>query len=115
MIYCLTCEKYPRNSYVTPQSNGLSNNLFKVRLITYTTPSPLPTSGADVVGLSDSVKFAVGSKLYVISGEHGFETYIHDSTQFVLWRSNGSDVTPSVDNTSDIVDVGEVDYMILTA
>ena len=100
---------------MTPQNNGLSNNLFKVRLITYTTPSPLPTSGADVVGLSDSVRFSVGSKLYVISGEHGFETYIHDSTQFVLWRSNGSDITPSDDNTSDIVDVGEVDYMILTA
>ena len=115
MIYCLTCEKYPRDSYVTPQNNEFSNNLFRVRLITYTTPSPLPSSGADVIGLSDSVRFSIGSKLYVVSGEHGFETYIHDSTQFVLWRSSGSDVTPSADSTSDITDVGEVDYMILTA
>lgn len=114
MIYCLSCEKYPRDSYLTPQYSEFPINVFKVRLISSTTPSPLPSSGADVVGLADSTKFAVGSKLYVINGENGSEIYIYDSTQFVLWSSKGEKPTPSGDATSDIVGIGEVDYMILT-
>lgn len=76
----------------------------------------MPSSGSDVVGLADSTKFAVGSKLYVINGENGSEIYVYDSTQFVLWSSKGDKTTPtpSGDATSDIVGVGEVDYMILT-
>ena len=99
-----------------PQYNELPINVFKVRLFSSTTPSALPSSGADVVGLAGSTKFAVGSKLYVTNGETGSEIYIYDSTQFVLWSSKGDKTTPtpSEDATSDIVGVGEVDYMILT-
>lgn len=114
MIYCLTCEKYPRDTKLIPQYSEFPIDVFKVRLISSTTPSPLPSSGADVVGLADSTKFAVGSRLYVTNGENGSEIYIYDSTQFVLWSSKGEKPTPSGDATSDIVGVGEVDYMILT-
>ena len=109
MIYCLSCDKYPRDSQQP------SVNVYRVRLFSSTTPSPLPSSGADVIGLADSTQFSVGSKLYVSNGDNGTEIYVYDSTQFVLWCTNAVEPTPSEDNTSDIVDVGEVDYMILTA
>ena len=114
MVYCLSCEKYPRDSYLIPQYSDFPIDVFKVRLISSTKPSPLPTSGADVVGLADTTKFSVGSKLYVTNGEDGSEIYVYDSQKFVLWSSKWHKPIPGGDNTSDIVGVGEVDYMILT-
>lgn len=114
MIYCLSCEKYPRDSHLIPQYSDFPIDVFKVRLISSVKPSPLPSSGADVVGLADSTRFSVGSKLYVTNGENGSEIYTYDSTQFVLWTSKGHKPTPGGDATSNIVGVGEVDYMILT-
>ncbi len=114
MVYCLSCEKYPRDSHLIPQYSDFPIDVFKVRLISSVKPSPLPSSGADVVGLADSTRFSVGSKLYVTNGENGSEIYVYDSTQFVLWTSKGHKPTPGGDATSNIVGVGEVDYMILT-
>lgn len=114
MVYCLSCEKYPRDSHLIPQYSDFPIDVFKVRLISSVKPSPLPSSGADVVGLADSARFSVGSKLYVTNGENGSEIYVYDSTQFVLWTSKGHKPTPGGDATSNIVGVGEVDYMFLT-
>lgn len=114
MVYCLTCEKYPRDSHVIPQYSEFPIDAFKVRLISSTKPSPLPSSGADVAGLADSAKFSAGSKLYVINGENGSEIYVYESNQFVLWTSKKHKPTPGDDKTSNVVGVGEVDYMILT-
>ena len=114
MVHCLSCEKYPRDSHLIPQYSDFPIDVFKVRLISSVKPSPLPSSGADVVGLADSTRFSVGSKLYVTNGENGSEIYVYDSTQFVLWTSKGHKPTPGGDATSNIVGVGEVDYMILT-
>ena len=114
MVYCLSCEKYPRDSHLIPQYSDFPIDVFKVRLISSVKPSPLPSSGADVVGLADSTRFSVGSKLYVTNGENGSEIYVYDSTQFVLWTSKRHKPTPGGDATSNIVGVGEVDYMILT-
>lgn len=114
MVYCLSCEKYPRDSHLIPQYSDFPIDVFKVRLISSVKPSPLPSSGADVVGLADSTRFSVGSKLYVTNGENGSEIYVYDSTQFVLWTSKKHKPTPGGDATSNIVGVGEVDYMILT-
>lgn len=114
MVYCLSCEKYHRDSHIEPQHSESANNVFKVRLISSVTPTFLPTSGADVIGLADNTKFSVGSKLYITNGESGSEIYIYDSNRFVLWSSKKCNSTSGESRTSNIVGIGEVDYMILT-
>ena len=111
MVYCLSCEKYPRDTQLIPEYSEFPIDVFKVRLISSVRPNPLPSSGVDVVGLADVTKFSVGSKLYVTNGENGSEIFVYDSNEFVLWTS--SKWKPSPGKTSDIVDIGEVDYMIL--
>lgn len=115
MIHCLSCEKYPTDTKVIPYNSDFPIDTFKVRLLSSFLPEPLPTSGADVVELADKTKFAVGSLLYVVNGSQGSEIYVFDSEQFVLWSATSYAPTPEGDQASDIVDIGEVDYMILTA
>ncbi len=113
MIYCISCEKYPREKDNTQGGGVFSSNTYKVRLISSYTPSPMPTSGIDVMFLSDNTIFAIGSRLY-INGSNGCETYIYNGEEFVLWYEEYTE-TPDDDNTSDLVGIGEVDYMILTS
>lgn len=113
MIYCLSCEKYPREKNITPSDSIFPADVYKVRLLSQNLPNPFPTTGADVDGLADNTVFSVGSKLYVINGTNGSEIYIYDSGQFVLYASIGHTTTPSDDKQSDIVGVGQVGYMLL--
>jgi hypothetical protein len=115
MVHCLSCERYPKDLRVIPYGSEFPLELYKVRLLSSFLPDPMPTSGADVEGLADNTQFAVGSLLYVVNGSQGSEIYVFDSEQFVLWSTASSYPTPEGDQSSDVVDVGEVDYMILTA
>ena len=85
MIYCLSCEKYPKDSKVIPFGSTFPINTFKVKLLSNALPSPLPTSGADVTGLADNTKFAVGSILYVTNGGSDSEEYVFTGEEFELW------------------------------
>lgn len=87
MIYCLSCEKYPKDSKVIPFGSTFPINTFKVKLLSNTLPSPLPTSGADVEGLADNADFSVGSLLYVVDGSDGSEVYVFVDGGFELWDS----------------------------
>ena len=113
MVYCLSCEKYPRDEKVIPSGSIFPTNVYKVRLISQNLPNPLPASGADVFGLADSTLFSVGSKLYVINGTNGSEIYIYDSEKFVLWSIVGGDPIPGDDKTSDVVSIGQVGFMLI--
>lgn len=115
MVHCLSCEKYPTDTKVIPYGSDFPIDTFKVRLLSSFLPEPMPTSGADVEELADKTKFAVGSILYVVNGSKGSEVYVFTNDGFELWSSGSSYPTPEGDQSSDVVDVGEVDYMILTA
>lgn len=113
MVYCLSCEKYPRDKKVIPSGSIFPTNVYKVRLISQNLPNPLPASGADVFGLADSTLFSVGSILYVVNGTNGGEIYVYDSEQFVLWASIEHGYTPTGGKWSDVVGIGQVGYMVL--
>lgn len=86
MIYCLSCEKYPRDTKVIPYGSSFPINTFKVRLLSESVPNPMPTSGADVEGLADSTMFAVGSILYVRDDGNGVsKEYVYGDNGFQLW------------------------------
>ena len=87
MIYCLSCEKYPKDSKVIPFGSTFPINTFKVKLLSNALPSQLPTSGVDVEGLADNANFSVGSLLYVVDGNDGSEVYVFVDGGFELWDS----------------------------
>lgn len=91
MIYCLSCEKYPRDIKVIPYGSNFPIDTFKVRLLSDTTPTPLPKTGADVENLADTAKFAVGSLLFVRNGSSNkATTYVFVDGEFKLWtEANG--------------------------
>lgn len=87
MIYCLSCEKYPQDTKVIPFGSTFPIDTFRVKLLSNTLPSIMPTSGTDVEGLADDTKFSVGSLLYVIDGSDGSEVYVFVDGKFELWDS----------------------------
>lgn len=115
MVHCLSCERYPKDLKVIPYGSEFPLELYKVRLLSSFLPEPMPTSGADVEGLANNTQFSVGSLLYVVNGSKGSEVYVFTNDGFELWSSGASYPAPEGDQSSDVVDVGEVDYMILTA
>jgi hypothetical protein len=70
-------------------------------------------TGNEVEELPNDCRFAVGSKLYVVNGNDGSEVYIWNSERFVLFTAKDYSPTPD-EPESDIVNIGRVDYMILT-
>lgn len=90
MIYCLSCEKYPTDVKVIPYGSSFPVDTFKVKLLTDTVPQTMPEDGSDVEGLADGTKFAVGSLLFVTTGENNSETYVYvdSDTGFQKWDSN---------------------------
>ena len=87
MVYCLSCERYPKDAKAIPNGSNFTTNTFRVRLLSNTLPSVMPTSGADVEGLANDAKFSVGSLLYVVSGNDGSEVYVFVDNGFELWDS----------------------------
>ena len=87
MIYCLSCEKYPKDSKVIPFGSNFPANTFKVKLLSNTLPSVMPTSGADVESLADNAQFSVESLLYIVDGSNGSEVYVFIDGGFELWDS----------------------------
>lgn len=85
MILCLSCDKYPKDTKVIPYNSNFPIDRFKVNLLADYRPDPLPTSGADVTGLADKTKFAVGSILYVTNGGSDSEEYVFTGEEFELW------------------------------
>ena len=112
MIHCLSCYKYPYDTKVIPYGSNFPSNVFKVYLISKNLPSSLVLTGNDVEELPNDCKFAIGSKLYVVNGNDGSESYTWDSEKFVLFTVK--DYSPIPDEPeSDIVNIGRVDYMTL--
>ena len=62
---------------VEPMSVSADGNTVTVQatIVSNDTPSPLPTTGADVVGMSDNQVFAPFSLLYVV-GDADVKVYI---------------------------------------
>ena len=87
MIYCLSCEKYPKDTKVIPFGSSFPINTFRVKLLSNDLPSTLPTSGADVQNLANDAMFSVGSILYVVNGNDGSEVYVFVDGGFELWDS----------------------------
>ena len=87
MVYCLSCERYPKDAKAIPNGSNFTTNTFRVRLLSNTLPSVMPTSGADVEGLADNANFSVGSILYVVDGSDGSEVYVFVDGGFELWDS----------------------------
>ena len=87
MIYCISCEKYPKDEGVIPYGSAFPINTIRVKLISKTKPSDLNLTGADVENLADSAEFSVGSLLYIVEGEDGSETYVYIDGSFELWDS----------------------------
>lgn len=87
MIYCLSCEKYPTDEKVIPYGSTFPIDTFTVRLLANEVPQTMPTSGADVEGLDDGAKFAVGSQLYVTNNGEDSKVYIFIDGAFQLWDS----------------------------
>lgn len=87
MIYCLSCEKYPKDTKVIPFGSNFPINTFRVKLLSNDLPSTLPTSGADVQNLANDAMFSVGSILYVVNGNDGSEVYVFVDGGFELWDS----------------------------
>lgn len=87
MIYCLSCERYPKDVKAIPLGSNFPANTFRVRLLSDTLPSPMPTNGSEVEGLADDANFSVGSILYVINGNDGSEVYVFIDDGFELWDS----------------------------
>lgn len=87
MIYCLSCEKYPKDTKVIPFGSSFPINTFRVKLLSNDMPSKLPTSGADVQNLANNAGFSVGSILYVVNGNDGSEVYVFVDGGFELWDS----------------------------
>lgn len=113
MIHCLSCCKYPYDTNVIPYGSHFPIDTFKVYLISKNLPNSMVITGNDVDELPNNCRFAVGSKLYVVNGNDGSEVYTWDSEKFVLFTVN--DYSPTHDEPeSDIVNIGRVDYMILT-
>lgn len=108
MVFCISCEKYPRDTVV--QQPPFAQNEYRVRLFSATRPNPLPTTGADVFQLADSTTFALGSILYIAMGDGGSEIFIYEADGFVK-RSTHRESRKS---KHAIVGVGEVDYAVLT-
>lgn len=106
MIRCLSCRS---NSYLLAQDI----KKFRVSLISSELPDPLPTSGTDVEELPNNLQFALGSRLYIVNGSNGSEVYIYESDGFVLYIPKSTTPTEG-DDSSPIVNIGLVDYMILT-
>lgn len=113
MIHCLSCYKYPYDTKVIPYGSNFPNDTFKVYLISKNLPNSMAITSDDIEELPSNCKFAIGSKLYVINGNDGSEVYIWDSKKFVLFNVNEYSPTPD-EPESDIVNIGRVDYMILT-
>ena len=113
MIHCLSCYKYPYDTKVIPFGSNFPSNVCKVNLISKNLPNSMVITGNDVEELSDDCRFAVGSKLYVVNGNDGSEVYTWNSERFVLFTVNDYSPTPD-EPESDIVNIGRVDYMILT-
>ena len=113
MINCISCKRYPTDQKVIPYGSTFPIDEFLVELITYDTPSTLPTNGSAVEELPNNCKFAVGSKLYVVNGTNGSEVYIYGTNGFAIQKK----IIPSsdADETSDVVDVGQADYMEITS
>lgn len=70
MIRCLSCRKSSDNP-----------NLYLVKLISNTPLNKMPTSGKDVIGLTNSARFAIGSEL-IISMPQGTKKYIYGEKGF---------------------------------
>ena len=70
MIRCLSCRKSSDNS-----------NLYIVKLISDTSLDKIPTTGKNVVGISNSAVFADGSEL-IISTPQGTKKYIYGEKGF---------------------------------
>lgn len=87
MVYCLSCEKYPKDTKVIPNGSTFPIDTFKVKLISNELPSTMPRTGTDVEGLANDAKFSVGSLLYVVSGNDGSEVYVFVDNGFELWDS----------------------------
>lgn len=87
MVYCLSCKKYPTDTKVIPYGSNFPSNVYEVRLLSNTLPSPLPTTGADVEGLANNTQFSVGSILYVVDGTNNSEVYVFVDGGFELWDS----------------------------
>ena len=62
----------------------------------------------------DATFYAYSSNLDLTFSK-GSEVYVFTNDGFELWSSGASYPAPEGDQSSDVVDVGEVDYMILTA
>lgn len=110
MIHCLSCKKYPDSKNI-PYGSSFSTNVYKVNLISKNTPNNFDIDGSDVEELPDDCKFADGSRLYIVNGNDGSEVYVYILNKFVLYTSP---IKPEEKPTSDLTDVGLVDYMILT-
>ena len=83
MVHCISCEKYPTDERVIPYGSTFPIDTVKVKLISKTKPSTLPADGDDVENLADGTKFAVGSMLYIITGDNDVsETYIYVDGNF---------------------------------
>lgn len=70
MIRCLSCRKSSDNP-----------NLYIVKLISDTSLDKMPTTGKNVVGISNSAVFADGSEL-IISTPQGTKKYIYEKKEF---------------------------------
>lgn len=66
MIYCLSCEKYPKDTKVIPNGSTFPIDTFKVKLISNELPSTMPRTGADVEGLANDAKFAEFSNSLIL-------------------------------------------------
>lgn len=71
MIRCLSCRKSSDNP-----------NLYLVKLISNTHLNKMPTSGKDVIGLSNSTMFAIGSELIVCVNQ-GTQKYVYGEKGFI--------------------------------
>lgn len=110
MIHCLSCKKYLDIKNV-PIGSIFSTNVYKVNLISKNLPNNMALTGSDVEELPDDCRFADGSKLYIVNGNNGSEVYIYILNNFVLCTSF---IIPDGEPTSDLTNIGLVDYMILT-